>query len=137
MSARLFALAAVATVLTSAGCAEVERAAANMGGNLSGSVQASWDRTAVDHRGQIGARFAYVCPPGGTAHSVWGSGVYSDDSSVCTAGVHAGAISFAQGGNVVIEMRPGQDSYGESSRNGVNTMSYGAWTGSYTVVNGN
>jgi hypothetical protein len=65
---------------------------------------------------------------------VWGSDVYTDDSSICTAAVHAGLISFASGGTVTIEIRPGQASYGATSRYGVATSAYGNWHGSYVFA---
>ncbi len=64
---------------------------------------------------------------------MWGTDVYTDDSSVCTAGVHAGKISLAEGGTVVIEMRAGEDAYTGSERNGVTTTDYAGWPGSFVV----
>jgi hypothetical protein len=99
-----------------------------------GKGGSTWDAKAGQFRAYLGARFAYTCPPGGTAHTVWGSGVYTDDSSVCTAGVHAGVVTLAAGGGVTIEMRAGESSYSASTRNGVTTVSYGSWGGSFVVV---
>ena len=93
-----------------------------------------WHLNAVAFRPYVGARFAYGCPADGTLGTVWGTDVYTDDSSVCTAGVHAGLISRAAGGTVTIEIRPGQDSYRGSSRNGVASRDYGQWGGSFVVV---
>ena len=76
----------------------------------------------------------YVCPAGGTAHSVWGTDVYTDDSSVCTAAVHAGVITLEEGGTVTIEIRPGESSYEASERNGITSGSWGSWTGSFVVI---
>ena len=61
-----------------------------------------WNDTATEFRGQNGAHFVYTCPSYGTASSVWGTDVYTDDSSVCTAAVHAGRITLAGGGSVTI-----------------------------------
>ncbi|XHF22388.1 LCCL domain-containing protein [Corallococcus interemptor] len=63
---------------------------------------------------------------------MWGTDLYTDDSNVCVAAVHAGAISTA-GGTVVITIQPGQSSYAGTTRNGVTTYSYGAWGGSFSV----
>jgi hypothetical protein len=76
----------------------------------------------------------YACPAGGTLGIVWGSGVYTDDSSVCSAAVHAGVLSVAEGGEVAIELRPGRDRYQGSARNGVETRDYAAWPGSFVVL---
>ncbi len=95
---------------------------------------ATWVTTATSLRGQNGQPFAYLCPPNGAATSVWGTDVYTDDSSVCTAAVHAGLITFASGGPVVIEIRSGQPSYVGTARNGVVSSSYGGWSGSFVFV---
>ncbi|HLF59946.1 MAG TPA: LCCL domain-containing protein [Acidimicrobiia bacterium] len=95
---------------------------------------AAWALTAAPHRGENDTQFTYQCPPGGPNYSVWGTGIYTDDSSVCSAGVHAGVITVEDGGDVIIEIRPGQESYTASSANGVNSGSWGVWTGSFVVV---
>jgi len=68
------------------------------------------------------------------AGAVWGTDVYTDDSSVCTSAVHAGLITLASGGSVTIEMRPGQTSYEGSTRNGIISSPYGSWGGSYVLL---
>ncbi|MBI5330016.1 MAG: hypothetical protein HZB71_05320 [Betaproteobacteria bacterium] len=93
-----------------------------------------WSSTAKDLRGRNGQRYAYHCPPGGSFGSIWGSDLYTDDSSVCTAAVHAGVLSQVHGGSVVIEIRPGSSAYRGSARNGVSTANYGNWGGSYVVI---
>ncbi len=67
----------------------------------------SWSTSAVAHRGAAGQRFDYHCPPGGSPGSIWGTDVYTDDSSVCTAAVHTGLISLSSGGDVTIEISAG------------------------------
>jgi LCCL domain len=93
-----------------------------------------WGASASAFRGQNGAHYVFTCPFYGTAGSVWGTDVYTDDSSVCTAAVHAGLITLAGGGSVTIEIRPGQSSYTGSTRNGITSSSYGVWSGSYAIV---
>jgi hypothetical protein len=94
----------------------------------------SWDADASDFRGQNGQRYLYVCPPGGSAGDIWGTGTYTDDSSVCTAAVHVGRITLAKGGYVTIEVQPGASSYTGSTQNGITSEDYGPWTGSFTFV---
>jgi hypothetical protein len=60
--------------------------------------------------------------------------VYTDDSSVCTAGVHAGVITFKDGGPVTIEILAGQATYEGTERNGATTSAYGEWAGSFRVL---
>jgi hypothetical protein len=65
---------------------------------------------------------------GGT---VWGTGVYTTDSQVCRAALHAGVIG-AQGGTVTIVPLPGLPTYLGSTANGVTTADYGPWQESFT-----
>ena len=94
----------------------------------------SWPASATSFRGQNGARYLYVCPPGGSAAPVWGTDTYTDDSSVCTAAVHKGWLSFTHGGYLTIQIVSGLASYVGSTRNGVTTKSYGRWSGSFTFL---
>lgn len=92
----------------------------------------SWNRNLADRQGQDGTRVTVVCSPNGTAGSVWGSGPYTDDSSVCTAAVHAGLITLAEGGTVVAQIAPGESSYRGSTANGITSSDYGTFGGSFT-----
>ncbi|MEW5850164.1 MAG: LCCL domain-containing protein [Myxococcota bacterium] len=91
---------------------------------------------AVEHRDQTWQRFQQVCPPEFVMWSVWGTDIYTDDSEICTAAVHAGAITHASGGVVTYEMRPGQSSYQGSTRNGITSLPYGSWPASYVIISG-
>ncbi len=92
----------------------------------------TWQRTASEYRGQNGDEVSLACAPGGPIGSVWGSGTYTDDSSVCTAAVHAGLITVADGGTVLIEIAPGADVYDSTTANGVTSGGYGSYAGSFT-----
>jgi len=95
----------------------------------------SWQATAELHRGRNGERFTYECPPEGSPAVLWGTRIYTDDSSVCTAGVHLGLISLASGGTLTIEMRPGRDSYPGSRMNGIDSQGWPRrWHGSFVFV---
>ena len=94
-----------------------------------------WQRTAEEHRYSNGQRYTYDCPPGGTFLPVWGTRVYTDDSSVCTAAVHRGVITREDGGTVTIEIHPGRDSYPGTSRNGITSQDWmNPWVGSFVFV---
>ncbi|MBL8957649.1 MAG: hypothetical protein JNK82_43140 [Myxococcaceae bacterium] len=62
--------------------------------------------------------------------SVWGNGIYTRDSSLCRAAVHAGAIPVA-GGKVVVRPAPGCPKYVGSTKNGISTSRWGAYAGSF------
>ena len=93
-----------------------------------------WQAHACESRGQIGTTVVYDCPAGGPPGKAWGDLVYSDDSSVCTAAVHAGAITVDGGGTVTIKIRSGQAGYVGTERNGIRTRPWDRWAGSFEVV---
>ena len=85
--------------------------------------------------GNAGDSFYLSCPEGCTTGSLWGTGPYTRDSSICTAAVHAGAVGSG-GGLVKASILAGQDSYGESEANGVSSHSWGAYDSSLGVEPG-
>ncbi|MBS1149021.1 MAG: protease, partial [Myxococcaceae bacterium] len=94
----------------------------------------TWNDDVAIYRGMNGTRISAVCDPAGTSVSVWGTDIYTDDSSVCTAGVHSGLIDFTTGGPLTVEIRPGEPAYLGTVRNGVTTFDYGSWSGSFVFV---
>src|SRR5689334_20215177 len=93
-----------------------------------------WAVTAVSLRGKNATRSSVDCPARGTLRSVWGAGPYTDDSSICSAAVHAGLIQVAGGGRVTFEIRPGQASYPGTTQHGVTSASWASWHGSFAIV---
>lgn len=86
--------------------------------------------TITSYRGQNGTQVTCNCTSAATiSGTVWGTGIYTDDSALCRAAVHAGAITLS-GGMIQATIRPGQSSYVGSTQNGVTSNSYGAWVGS-------
>jgi hypothetical protein len=141
-----------AIVLGSAGCSKMRNenstAGAGGGGHTSASednsntgpsspssaregTPTSWEANAMSLNGKDGQTFTLSCSSGGAARSVWGSDIYTADSSICTAAVHSGLITYQQGGIVTIELRPGRTIYGCSERNGVTTSPYGSYQRSF------
>ena len=94
-------------------------------------VDPTWSQNPQEFRGEIGVRVAYECSPGGDESPVWGTETYTDDSSVCTAGVHAGLITYDDGGRLVIEIVEGEASYEGSEANGVTSADWGEWPGAF------
>ena len=92
----------------------------------------TWDLDASQFQSDVGTTVAFDCSEDGTIGSVWGSGTYTSDSSVCSAAVHAGLIAVEDGGRVVIEITPGDASYEGSEANAVTSTEYGSWPGSFT-----
>ncbi|XP_043941219.1 vitrin-like [Protopterus annectens] len=99
---------------------------------LCGAVDIVCSTTA---RSLTDAQIEVQCPSGCATEggTVWGTGTYTDDSSVCRAAVHDGKIPIS-GGKVIVEKKPGQSSYMGSTKNGVTTNSYGSWAGSFVLT---
>lgn len=71
---------------------------------------------------------------GASSGSLWGTNVFTDDSGIAVAAVHAGVLRADQSGTVRVVTSPGQSAYVGSSRNGVGSSSYGQWASGYTVA---
>lgn len=95
-----------------------------------------WEENALVHRGAWGVRFQYTCQaigPTVALGTIWGSTIYTDDSRICVAAAHVGVIGRS-GGAVTIETVPGVSSYPSTTRNGILSNGFGAYTGSFLVV---
>ncbi|XP_075472671.1 cysteine-rich secretory protein LCCL domain-containing 2-like isoform X2 [Ascaphus truei] len=71
------------------------------------------------------------CPEGCTRnYYVWGTDIYTSDSEMCPAAIHAGKLTVS-GGYVAVTKWPGLERYVGSLRNGINTLNTMAWTDSF------
>lgn len=70
---------------------------------------------------------------GDLSGSVWGGadGIYTDDSDLSTAAVHAGELAPGERDVVKVTILPGRDIYIGSVQNGVVSGDYGTWYGSF------
>lgn len=66
--------------------------------------------------------------------SVWGSDLYTADSSLATAAVHAGALEIGESGIVVVEILPGENAYESSVQNGISSRPWNAYSLSYRII---
>jgi len=57
---------------------------------------------------------------------IWGTGIYTDDSSLCRAAAHAGRIG-PNGGTVRVLAVGGLDQYEASERGGIQSSGFGPW----------
>jgi hypothetical protein len=101
-----------------------EAAASKGGGN-----QCPADMSAHEARG-TSEPLECTCPAGEGTGSVWGSSVYTTDSSVCRAARHAGAVG-ARGGAVTVFVAGGCSSYDGTTKNGVTTGSWASFGHSF------
>jgi LCCL domain len=108
-------------------------------GSATGTVEpkpwgTDWGDTAIVLRNQPGSRFVYVCPAGGRKDQVWGTHIYADNSSVCSAALHDGAFVYDDGAIVTIEHLGAQASFTGSTQNGITSASLGSWPGSFQII---
>lgn len=99
----------------------------------SGVTAASAPVSLTTYRNKVGQSFQFTVT-GTTAGTVWGSDIYTDDSSVAAAAVHAGVLTAGQTKTVTITILAGQPAYSASTRNGVASKSWGAWTASFSFA---
>lgn len=71
---------------------------------------------------------------GSATGTIWGDGVYTSDSVLATAAVHAGLLQPGESGVVSVEVLEGQSSYDGVERNGVVSRSYADWDVAYRFV---
>lgn len=90
--------------------------------------------TASKFRNNLDQTFRFTCPPNGSITGIWGTDVYTYDSSICTAAVHSGLITAKNGGRVAIKIRPGAEFYNGTTRNGVTSRRYGNYSGSFIFL---
>lgn len=88
--------------------------------------------------GNVGTTATITCPAGclNNTGSVWGTDIYTDDSAVCTAAIHAGVLTN-DGGTLTLTILDGQKSYPASERNGISTSGWGQWGRSFSVTAAN
>ncbi|MBU1220076.1 hypothetical protein KKF34_18390 [Myxococcota bacterium] len=82
---------------------------------------------------KTGKKFKVKCPAGCKDRTVYGTDVYTTDSSLCAAGIHAGAIG-KDGGKFKIKIKEGEKKYDGTKRNGVESRSWGSYNYSFKVL---
>ncbi len=92
------------------------------------------DRGTLDaYQSQIGKTLTFKVtapqPAAGAQMGVWGTDIYTMDSTLAQAAVHAGVLRPGQSGLVRVTILGPQPGFRGSSRNGVNSHDYGAWAG--------
>ena len=83
-------------------------------------------------RGRTGTSFV-VQVVGIASGSVWGSGTYTDDSSIAAAAVHAGLLKAGEMGMIRVTTAAGQAAYVASEQNGIKSQAYGPFEGSFRL----
>ena len=102
-------------------------------------------RSLVPYRDKVGKTFSFRVTAStkfrvtaSTKGYLWGGAdnVYTDDSSLAKAVVHAGVLPLGAEGIVTVKIAPGQNAYAGSTRNGISSRGWGQHGGSYRIVAG-
>jgi hypothetical protein len=72
----------------------------------------AWDAKASELRGSTNQDFMLDCPPNGVVNNnrVYGTDLYTDGSSICSAAIHSGLITALDGGRELSEFGQEQNS---------------------------
>ena len=87
----------------------------------------------MDKRGKVGKDYCYKIT-GSTEGTVWGDGIYTDDSNIAKAAVLEGKCKIGENCLVCIKIIESKSSYGSCTKNGISTSSWGHWDGSYSFI---
>jgi len=78
--------------------------------------------------------FRVTAPAAGAFGTVWGSGVYTSDSDLGTAAVHAGVLKPGKTGLVKVLMVIPPPAFDGTTQNGVTTYAYQQFPGAFQIV---
>jgi hypothetical protein len=82
---------------------------------------------------QFGKTFAFRVT--GIVHNnIWGSDVYTTDSSLAAAAVHAGVLKAGQTGVVRVKIVPSPPAFQSATRNGITSHAYTMFTAGFQVL---
>jgi hypothetical protein len=94
----------------------------------------TWDTVWSNVPAGLTTQVALECPQGGPATGgVWGTMVYTGGSSICTAAVHAGAITVARGGSIEVRRSVHSGEFVGSLRNGVTSQAWSSQSEAFSV----
>lgn len=83
-------------------------------------------------QGQVGKSYWFKVT-GNAGGTIYGSDLYTLDSQISTAAVHAGVLKNGETGIIKVTLVDGQNQYQATSRNGVTSNGWGQYHGSYKV----
>lgn len=87
---------------------------------------------AIGLAGDVGSKHHFKVT-GRLDGSVYGTDVYTTDSSFGTAAVHAGVLKVGETGVVRVTILPGRNNYESSTRNGVTSYQWQSYPSSYKI----
>lgn len=108
-------------------------------GGASSSVlsPAPYDLTSYGYNSNIGNIYEMTVTGDAAGGTIWGSAnLYTHDSYIAKAAVHAGILANGVTGTVYVKLLGAQNSYPASTANGISSSSWGYWGFSYEFVSG-
>ncbi len=88
--------------------------------------------TLTTYQDKVGKTFHFRVT-GATAAIIWGDGIYTTDSQLATAAVHAGVLKVGETGVVKVTIVPSPQTFSGSTKNGVTSQAYGLFPAAYKV----
>jgi hypothetical protein len=86
------------------------------------------------YNSKIGQTFAFKVTGAVAGGSIWGTDVYTTDSMLAMAAVHAGVLKAGETGVVRVKILASPPSFAGTFRNGVRTSPYGVYGGAYQIL---
>ncbi len=83
---------------------------------------------------QIGKRFAFTVTGSNMNGALWGTGVYTTDSSLAMAAVHSGVLKVGQTGVVVVQIVPTPNNFTGTFQNGIQSNPYQQYPTAYQII---
>ena len=96
-------------------------------------LEIEWNTRGNELEGETDDTINVTCPAEGVTTSLWGTEIYTDDSSVCTVAVHMGLITVEDGGSFVVTILDGEEAYTGSIQNEIESSDWGDWSRSFSV----
>jgi len=97
----------------------------------SGVIEAGCTFSGSDIKGEPGSVHPVMCPAGCNKDvTLHGTDVYTSNTPICAAAMHASMISD-RGGEVAVVLEPGRPAYRGSKHNGVTSQDWGRYDASY------
>ncbi len=87
----------------------------------------------VNYQNQVGKTFTFRVT-GAINGSIWGTDIYTADSNLASAAVHAGVLKAGQTKNVRVKIVASPQAFQASNRNGVTTTAYGPYPGAFQIL---
>ena len=90
--------------------------------------------TLTAHQGQVGQTFVFTVTGNIAAGTVWGTDIYTLDSALAAAAVHAGVLQPGKTGKVTVKIHGPRAGFNGSIRNGVQSQPFAQFPGAYEIV---